>query len=115
MKKVDLYIGSSAPSVNKGAAWLKPVGGGFALYILDGGWKPLVLVNDNNTPSEGDDTIQDLIGSTDDAKTANTINGAKAYARDAANAVVGTDSDTPDDMTLKGLKAYVDAQIEGLG
>lgn len=115
MKKIDLYISSSAPIVNKGAAWLKPVDGGFALYILDNGWKPLVLVNDNNTPSEGDDTVQDLIGSVQDEKTANTINGAKAYAKDAADAVVGTSSDTSADLTLNGLKAYIDEQIASLG
>ena len=115
MKKIDLYISRNAPLVHNGAAWLKPVEGGFALYILDNGWKPLVLVNDNNTPSEGDDTVQDLIGSIEDTKTANTINGAKAYAKDAADAVVGTASDTSADMTLNGLKAYVDEQIAGLG
>ena len=115
MKKVDLYIGSSAPSVNKGAAWLKPVGGGFALYILDGGWKPLVLVNDNNTPSEGDDTVQDLIGSAEDGASANTINGAKAYATSVGAELVGDATDASTNMTLYGIKKYIDEQIEGLG
>lgn len=112
--KIDLYISKAAPNVRKGAAWLKPVEGGYALYVLDNGWKPLVLDDDNNTPSESDDTVQDLIGSVQDEKTANTINGAKAYAQDAADAVVGSASDTSADMTLNGLKAYIDEQIAGL-
>lgn len=112
MKKIDLYISNNAPSVKEGAAWLKPVEGGFVLYVLNGGWKPLKLVDDKNTQSEGDDTVQNLIGSVRDAKTANTINGAKAYAKDAADAVLGTASDTSADMTLYGLKAYIDSKTE---
>lgn len=112
MKKIDLYISNNAPSVKKGAAWLKPVEGGVVLYVLNGGWKPLKLVDDKNTQSEGDDTVQNLIGSVQDAKTANTINGAKAYAKDAADAVLGTASDTSADMTLYGLKAYIDSKTE---
>ena len=119
MKKVDLYIGSSAPSVNNGAAWLKPVNGGFALYILDGGWKPLKLVDDKNTPSEGDDTVEntkvELIGSVQDEATANTINGAKAYANSVGAELIGDPTDAATNMTLYGLKAYVDGQIASLG
>lgn len=107
--------------------WLKPVSGGFAAYVIDGGnERPLKVVDDNGTTKEGDDTIAkttaatktELIGSIQDAKTANTINGAKAYAKDAADAaadaVVGTSSDTSADLTLNGLKAYIDEQIAGL-
>lgn len=112
MKKIDLYISNNAPSVKEGVAWLKPVEGGFVLYVLNGGWKPLKLVDDKNTQSETDDTVQNLIGSVQDAKTANTINGAKAYAKDAADAVLGTASDTSDEMTLYGLKAYIDSKTE---
>lgn len=118
MKKIDLFISPTAPTVRSGAAWLKPVNGGFALYILDGGWKPLVLVNDNNTPSEGDDIVQDLIGTAEDDKNANTINGAKAYADDITQAsyaeVLGDPTDAASNMTLYGLKAYIDGQIAGL-
>ena len=118
MKKIDLYISNSAPSVSNGAAWLKPVNGGFALYILDNGWKPLKLVNDGGTPSEGDDTVEDpkteLIGSVQYEPTANTINGAKAYADAVGTELVGDPTDAASNMTLYGLKAYVDAQIAGL-
>ena len=119
MKKVDLYISSSAPSVNKGAAWLKPVNGGFALYVLDGGWKPLKLVDDKGTHSEGDDTVEDikteLIGSVQDDASVNTINGAKAYATSVGAELVGDATDASSNMTLYGIKKYIDEQIEALG
>ena len=119
MKKIDLYIGSSAPSVNKGAAWLKPVAGGFVLYVLDNGWKPLKLVDDKGTNSEEDDTVEDvkteLIGSVQDEASANTINGAKAYATSVGAELVGDATDVSSNMTLYGLKKYVDEQIESLG
>ena len=118
MKKVDLYISNSAPSVNNGTAWLKPVNGGFALYVLDNGWKPLKLVDDKNTPSEGDNTVEnakaELIGSEQDEASANTINGAKAYATSVGAELVGDATDASSNMTLYGIKAYVDEQIASL-
>ena len=115
MKKLTTILSNTAPNV-RDALWLKPVSGGFTLYALfNGCWQPLKLVDDNSTPSDGDDTVQDLIGSTEDAKTADTINGAKAFAQDQAEALKGTSSDESTDMTLYGLKAYIDEQIAGLG
>ena len=120
---LKVVVSKEAPNV-KNALWLKPVSGGFGLYALfNGRWQPFKLMDDNGTISEGDDTIaettaaakEELIGSVQDAKTANTINGAKAYAKDAADAVIGTSSDTSTDLTLNGLKAYIDAQIAALG
>ena len=119
MKKIDLYISNSAPSVNKGAAWLKPVDGGFALYVLDNGCKSLKLVDDKNTPSEGADTVEDtkaeLIGSAQDEASANTINGAKAYATSVGAELVGDATDASSNMTLYGIKNYIDEQIAALG
>ena len=113
MKKIDCYISKEAPNVRSGL-WLKPVKGGYAIYVLDSAkWNPLVLMDDKNTSSEADDVVQDLIGSIEDKKTDNTINGAKAYAKDAADAVVGTVSDEKNDMTLYGLKAYIDDALAG--
>lgn len=121
--KIDLYISKEAPQVKKGAAWLKPVTGGFALYVLNNGWEPLKLVDDKGTVSEGDDTVaeatsalkSELIGTTEDTYTANTINGAKATANDIALGLLGTegvdDTATP---TLWGLKKYIDDQIAAL-
>ena len=109
MKKIDLYLSNGAPNVKNGAAWLKPVDGGYSLYILDNGWKALKLVEDNSTATLADDIVQDLVGSTKDKKTANTINGAKAYADDVKSTVTGKASDTASDLTLYGLKAYIDA------
>ena len=95
MKKVDLYISVTAPNIKNGA-WLQPVTGGYVLYILDGDWKPLKLVDDNSTASTSDDVV------------AETTAAVKAE-------IVGTAEDTSSDMTLNGLKAYVDEQIAGLG
>lgn len=119
MKKVDLYIGNVVPNVNRGSAWLKPVNGGFALYVLDGGWKPLKLVDDKGTHSEGDDALEDvkteLVGSVQDEASANTINGAKAYATSVGAELVGDATDASSNMTLYGIKNYIDEQIAGLG
>lgn len=51
---------------------------------------------------------KDLVGSIQDDKNANTIYGAKAYAKDQADTLMGTEYDTSADMTLYGLKAYID-------
>ena len=107
--------------------WAKPAGNGFTLYLPEGGtWRPMKVTDDNETPVTSDDIAESaneikksLIGKTNDAKTAKTIYGAKAYADDAAttakNEVIGSAQDSAETMTLFGLKAYVDAQIEGLG
>jgi hypothetical protein len=55
----------------------------------------------------------DLVGKSTDAKTANTINGAKTYAKDQANSLLGTADDTATEMTLYGLKAYIDSKVPG--
>lgn len=117
MKKVNLYISRTAPHVGLGSVWLKPVSGGYALYILGDGWKPVKLIDDKGTSSEADDTIAEtaseikteLIGSVQDEGTENTINGAKAYANSKASDIIGTSSDTGEDLTLYGLKAYIDS------
>lgn len=117
MKKVNLYISRTAPHVGLGSVWLKPVSGGYALYILEDGWKPVKLIDDKGTSSEADDTIAEtaseikteLIGSVQDEGTKNTINGAKAYANSKASDIIGTSSDTGEDLTLYGLKAYIDS------
>ena len=109
--KCELFFSNNAPN-QRNVVWAKPVDGGFTLYLLDGGtWKPLKLVNDKNTEDEKDDTVQDLIGSVQDKESANTINGAKAFAKDATQKIVGTKSDDASDMTLYGLKAYVDKKV----
>ena len=106
MKNLKVVISSEAPT-QKDTIWVKPVTSGFALYLLDAGvWKPMKLVDDQNTQSTIDDTVQNLVGSAGDASTANTINGAKAYADAAAGALLGTPEDTGEEMTLYGLKAY---------
>lgn len=117
MKKVNLYISRTAPHAGLGSVWLKPVSGGYALYILEDGWKPVKLIDDKGTSSEADDTIAEtaseikteLIGSVQDEGTENTINGAKAYANSKASDIIGTSSDTGEDLTLYGLKAYIDS------
>lgn len=106
--KLDLIFSNNAPN-QRNVVWAKPVDGGFALYLLDGGmWKPLKLVDDKGTEDEKDDTVQNLIGSVQDKKSANTINGAKAFAKDATQKIIGTKSDEASDLTLYGLRAYID-------
>lgn len=116
------YISDLEPRVMEGI-WLKPVSGGFAAYIIDGGQiSPMKLVDDNSTKTTADDTAQtanelkkSVVGKSTDSKTANTINGAKTYADDAAatakSEVVGSAQDTAEDMTLFGLKAYIDSKL----
>lgn len=110
MQKLDLYISKNAPNA-RNAAWLKPVDGGFALYVLLAGeWQPLKLTESKEAVKK-EDIAQDLIGSVKDKKTANTINGAKAFVRDAMTGIIGTPKDASSDLTLNGLKAYIDEKV----
>lgn len=99
MQKVDLYISNDAPNVRSGA-WLKPMEGGFELLILDGNWKPLKLADSKAVSNEKaiEDAKTALIGSVQDERTANTINGAKAYAKSIE----------------KTLRNYVDKELKKL-
>ena len=108
MKEYKLIFSSTEPNV-RNCVWVKPVSGGFALYMLSNGvMSPLKVMDDNSTANIADDVVQNLVGSVQDGKTANTINGAKAYAEDVKDTVTGTDADTSADLTLYGLKAYID-------
>ena len=90
MKLLKVALSKEAPNM-RDVLWLKPVTGGVALYALfDGKWNPVKLMNDNGTVAEYDE-----------------------YG--AAAAVLGTDTDSSTDMTLYGLKAYIDSEIAGLG
>lgn len=97
MKLLKVALSNDVPSV-RDVLWLRPVSGGFALYALfNGKWNPVKVMDDNGTVQPGDDTV------------------AKYDEYGAAAAVLGTDSDTSEDMTLYGLKAYIDAEIAALG
>jgi hypothetical protein len=115
----NTFVSDVQPSVSDGL-WLKVVGGKVALYLIEAGTsKPLQLVDDNSTATPQNDTIaettkkvkSDLIGNSTDAKTADTINGAKTYAKDQADTLLGTEEDTATKMTLYGLKAYIDSKV----
>ena len=117
----NTFVSELQPAVSDGL-WLKVIGGKVALYLIEAGTpKPLQLVDDNNTAASQDDIIaettkkvkSDLVGNSTDAKTANTINGAKTYAKDQANSLLGTAEDTATEMTLYGLKAYIDSKVPG--
>lgn len=119
----NTFISDVRPPIQDGL-WLKRVDGGIVLYLIEAGIeKPLKVVEDKGTVTSIDDTVEeaaskvkaDLVGKTTDAKTANTINGAKKYAADQVSSIVGSSGDEATQMTLHGLKAYVDAQIEALG
>ena len=113
--KYNLIVSYNAPSC-RDVLWAKPEKDGFNLYLLDNGaWKPLKAENIKNSEVVIDESMmQKLIGSVQDKKSANTINGAKAYAKDVRNTIVGSKSDTEKDLTLCGLKAYIDARIAEL-
>lgn len=96
--------------------WLKPVDGGVTMLVPgNGGWDPLITINNNGTVNIVDDIIKTIVGKAGDKKTADTVNGAKAYAKDMADAVVGKASDKSSAKTIYGLKAYIDEQIASLG
>lgn len=40
--------------------WIKPVKGGIAFYLFDGGWKAQQLVNDMGTAATEDDIVIDV-------------------------------------------------------
>lgn len=112
---------SATPPRVKGVLWAKPVTNGFVLYMPVGSlWKPLQIVNDNSTTTVSDDVAKGvknventLIGSIEDEKTADTINGAKAYAEDAVAGVIGDAEDTwsAEVQTLNALKNYIDSKV----
>ena len=115
----NTFVSDVQPPISDGL-WLKVVGGKVALYLIEAGTpKPLQLVDDNSTTTHQDDTIaettkkvkSDLVGNSTDAKTADTINGAKTYAKDKADTLLGTEQDTATEMTLYGLKAYIDSKV----
>lgn len=117
----NAFVSDVQPPVSDGL-WFKMINGKVALYLIEGGNpKPLQLVDDKNTTKPQDDTLAeaaakvktDLVGTALDAGTADTINGAKAYAAGKASDIIGDAEDTAEDMTLYGLKAYIDAQIAG--
>lgn len=110
----NTFISDVQPPIKDGL-WLKVVDGGVALYLMENGTpKPLKVIDDGGTSSTADNVVQDLVGKNTDKKTDNTINGAKAYAKDQADTLMGTAEDEATDMTLYGLKAYVDAQIAAI-
>lgn len=110
-------LSKEAPTTNN-TLWIKPVEGGFAIYAkFNGKWQPLKTVDDGGTPSVADDevaTMDSIIGTSEDTPEDDTINGAKALAQSIGNGIVGSDTDTANEMSLYGLKAYIDAQIEAL-
>lgn len=115
----NTFVSEVQPSVSDGL-WLKVVNGKVALYLIEAGTpKPLQLMDDNDTASSQDDLLAettkkvktDLVGKSNDTKTADTIKGAKAYAKDQADALKGTAEDTAADLTLYGLKAYIDSKV----
>ena len=121
LKIKNTFVSEMQPAISDGL-WLKVVGGKVALYLIEAGTpKPLQLVDDNSTATPLNDTIaettkkvkSDLVGKSTDAKTADTINGAKTYAKDQADTLLGTAEDTATEMTLYGLKAYIDSKVPG--
>lgn len=124
MKICKLAISNEAPSL-RDAMWAKPISGGFALYLLDGGtWKPVKVMDDNSTPQTGDDTAINVKNKAD--KVSGATNGnlaslnSKGNLQDSGKALsdlapMGTEDDSYDDLTLLGVKKYVDYAISQIG
>lgn len=119
LKIKNTFVSDLQPAISDGL-WLKVVDGKVTLYLIEAGTaKPLQLMDDNDTASSLDDTLADttkklkktLIGKTTDAKTADTINGAKTYAKNQTDTLLGTAEDAATEMTLYGLKAYIDSKV----
>lgn len=91
MKVLKPVYSIEAPNV-KDALWLKPEGNGFSLYVFDGVWKSLNVGNNNPTDCE-------------------KAGAAKTVKKE----IIGTSKDKSTAMTLNGLKAYIDEQIDALG
>ena len=95
-----IVISNEAPSIG-GVLWAKPVEDGFTLYaLINGGWKPFKLA-DSNSPASTKNTTEKL-------DKANLVKAVK-------KAIVGRSSDTKDDITLYGLKAYINDALNNLG
>ena len=57
MRQYRVVFSSVEPNVRE-AIWAKPVEGGFTLYLLEGGvWKPVLPVDDNETPQNTADDV----------------------------------------------------------
>ena len=106
------YVSTTQPQVQSGL-WLKPVEGGYAMYFIEGNVVQPVNLVGNAEEKDNDNIAKELIGSVQDKKSANTINGAKAYAKNVKETITGTKKDTASDLTLYGLKAYIDDKFNG--
>lgn len=105
MFNIKTFISKEKPAVPSGL-WLKPVDGGFVAYLIEGGTeKPLKIEAEDSLKMTKDSS---LVGSVQDDSTANTINGAKAYAKDLRNELLGNPGDEPSDLTLYGLRSYIE-------
>lgn len=112
MITVKTFISAEQPAVPEGL-WLKPAGDGFEAFVIEGGCaKPLKIANNATEKTEDAKSIKSaIVGSAQDAKSKNTIYGAKAYAKEQAASVLGEAGDTASDMTLYGLKKYIDTEF----
>lgn len=110
-------LSKDAPTANN-SLWIKPVEGGLAIYAkFNGKWQPLKMGDDGGTAPINDDEVPELatVGDYESAEaTDDTIAGAKKYADGIGEALTGTSDDTYEDLTLNGLKKYIDKQINDL-
>lgn len=60
MKILKAVLSKGAPGI-KDALWIKPVDGGVTLYVQNGGWKPLKVVDDKSTVNTGDDKPKNVL------------------------------------------------------
>lgn len=108
------FISDVQPPVSD-CLWLKLEDDGVSLFLVEAGTpKPLKLSNSNSNDTVEksiEEIKKSLIGAVLDNKTADTINGAKAYTEDRIEAIKGTSKDNYKTLTLYGLKAYIDNKV----
>ena len=111
MIKLIPILSQEAP-LQRNALWIKPVSGGFALYLMEGGkWLPQKQVGEDSSSDLVKTALQELVGKSQDSISVNTICGVKNYTESRVKTLKGSVHDTSKDLTLYGLKAYIDEKL----
>ena len=91
------YFSDTQPPISEGV-WLKPAEDGFVAYLILGGKiRPLKFVDDKETKDIKDDVVVNY-----------EPEGASEAVREE---IVGSAKDDASDLTLHGLRAYIDHKI----
>lgn len=94
----------------KNCIWAKPVDGGFTIYLLDGGcWKPVITVNDNDTPyTTADDVAEQTKNKVDKVSTSTITNNFVAFSNNKSG--IKDSGKKASDFEVAGTAATLIAQ-----